>query len=88
MNRFTESEMYSITLDSMAHEDCYYCSCRSCLYLRTACKNCYLCEFRAFPRFRCMWYLPYVFRIPAYMDWFRELERLRGAIYDVTIFEG
>ena len=88
MNDFTEYEMYSVPVSGMAYKECYYCSCRSCLYLRKYCKNCYLWEFRAFPRFRCMWYLPYVFRMPAYMEWFRELERIRGARYDVTDFKG
>lgn len=81
MNNLSDDEMYAITEDSLAHGDCKYCLCRLCMYLRTVCKNCWLCEYAAAPRRGCMWFVPYIFRRSPYTEWFMELERLRITKY-------
>ena len=93
MNKLTEEEMFSITENDVAYPDCKYCLCRMCMYLRSVCKNCYVCEFRANVRRWCMWFVPYVFRRSPYQEWFRELEKLRIRKYrlrniDLLDFKG
>lgn len=77
MNRLSDDEIYAITDDAFAYSECKYCLCRLCMYLRSVCKNCYICEFRANIRRGCMWFVPYIFRRSPYTEWFRELEQIR-----------
>lgn len=93
MKRLQDDDIYAITDDSFAYSECIYCLCRCCMYLRTVCRNCFLCEFRPFPRHCCMWFVPYIFRRSPYKEWFMELEDLRIRKYrlrkiDLLDFKG
>lgn len=85
---FTDKEMYAIPDESLLSSECKTCLCRMCSYLRPKCKSCYTCESGSMPRRKCIWFLPVVLGHGAYKDWFRELERIRGAQVDITDFVG
>lgn len=77
MNILNDDDIYAISDDSLAYPDCVHCLCRSCMYLRNTCRNCYICLFGAVIKRYCMWYVPFIFRRSPYTEWFRELEELR-----------
>lgn len=77
-NSFNDSEIFAILPEDFRFDDCYYCICHLCVYLRTTCRNCYLCEFSAYPRRSCQYFLPFVFRRSDLLEWFRAVELARG----------
>lgn len=88
MNRLEDDDIYAIVESSLAYSDCVYCLCRCCMYLRTVCRNCYLCEFRPNTRRCCMWFVPYIFRRSPYKEWFQEIDKQRKRRFDLFDFEG
>ena len=83
MNEFTDNEIYAITDNNLRYEDCIHCLCRLCINMLSECKMCCLCEYECNAYLNCRWFVPYIFGTEPYKSYFRELEKLRGAKYDV-----
>ena len=90
MNKYGDIDIYAILPEDFRFDDCYYCLCHMCFYLRKVCKNCYLCEFSANIRKRCVYFLPKVFEDPDLFDWFhaQELVRRYNRKFDYFDFNG
>ena len=83
MYKFEDKEIYAIISDNLTYTDCVYCLCRMCINMLDVCKMCFMCQFQCFPMCSCRWFVPFVFKYEPYKSYFRELEKLRGAKYDI-----
>ncbi len=86
MNVLSDKEIYAISSENIRYNECVHCLCRMCKNLRENCKTCALCLFECLLMRKCLCFVPYVFGSEPYKSYFRELERLRGAKYDVIGF--
>lgn len=78
MNNLKDNDIYAIPDDWLLWRDCRYCLCRMCMYHKK-CRLCYICERFCIVRRYCRWFVPFVFSRSPYLEYYRELEKLRNA---------
>ena len=83
MNKLNDDEIYAIITEDMRYTECVHCLCRMCHNLRSYCKTCGLCLFKAAVMRKCRWFVPFVFGREPYASYFRMTEQLRGARFDI-----